>query len=392
MWAVDQAEYARFRGSPEKLAVSLRASQRCGQRPCRSEAVRLTKLPDGAAFAHYQLADPEIPRQCGVLTGVLSRGGRFFHVEAINYDPDGETREDIFRIIETVSPLAGAAASERGASGRIVLGPRKGVIAGKGARSRCPGAVGNISTLLASRPAPAAAPAPPSAHPAREPVPVAPSTHTAESVPSPSVLSTGSRTSGQPAVFASTRTAPSPELAPKPAMTRQAFPESATPAPKAVPKRPAPPPPAPKKRAAPKPAVRPKRAEPRESFPAGPAVPAREERVRPAPRLEEEGEEAKLAYDAIPALIEALEKGSPRLRARAADELAHRGPEAAAAADALIEALSDTERRVRASAALALGAIGAPARKAEKPLRRLLRDKDEDVRDSAKIALQRLER
>lgn len=101
-----------------------------------------------------------------------------------------------------------------------------------------------------------------------------------------------------------------------------------------------------------------------------------------------EGNARLATHDAIPDLIEALEKGDTYLRWRAADELGNFGTKSKRAVRPLMRALKDKQARVRSSAALALGKIGPGAAPAVKLLRRALRDEHPDVRHSAETALE----
>ena len=93
----------------------------------------------------------------------------------------------------------------------------------------------------------------------------------------------------------------------------------------------------------------------------------------------------------LPDLIDLLKNGSsPRFRARIADELGRRGPEAANAVPALISAFGDPSSLVKASAALAVGNIGGDTSELQPLLALLLQDKNLDVKISAKTALSRL--
>ncbi|MFH1723235.1 MAG: HEAT repeat domain-containing protein [Elusimicrobiota bacterium] len=103
-----------------------------------------------------------------------------------------------------------------------------------------------------------------------------------------------------------------------------------------------------------------------------------------------EGDGALLTHDAVPDLIEALEKGNTLLRWRAADALGMLVPPAERAVKPLMRALKDPNQRVRSSAALALGNIGPAAERATRLLNKALKDANADVRYSAKTALERI--
>lgn len=92
--------------------------------------------------------------------------------------------------------------------------------------------------------------------------------------------------------------------------------------------------------------------------------------------------------DAVPGLIEALQKGDESLRSNAALSLGYIGPVAKAAVPALTKALQYEDEEVRRYAAEALGEIG-DARAAE-PLSKSLKDKDKNVRKAVKEALEKI--
>ncbi|MFH1723856.1 MAG: HEAT repeat domain-containing protein [Elusimicrobiota bacterium] len=103
-----------------------------------------------------------------------------------------------------------------------------------------------------------------------------------------------------------------------------------------------------------------------------------------------EGNGTLLTHDAVPDLIEALEKGTTLLRWRAADALGTLIPPAEKAVKPLMRALKDPNPRVRSSAALALGNIGPASEKAARLLQKALKDENADVRYSAETALERI--
>ena len=103
-----------------------------------------------------------------------------------------------------------------------------------------------------------------------------------------------------------------------------------------------------------------------------------------------EGRHELATHDAVPDLIEALEKGESLLRWRAADELGKMGAGAERAITPLTLALKDVEADVRSSAALALGNIGARSDVTVRRLKKLLDDESADVRYSARMALERI--
>ena len=99
----------------------------------------------------------------------------------------------------------------------------------------------------------------------------------------------------------------------------------------------------------------------------------------------------KAAHDALPGLLRALQRGDPRTRARAADDLGHLGAKAAPAVPSLMKALGDRSAPVRASAGLALGNIGAERAEVVPMLTKALKDRSEDVRYAAALALSRID-
>jgi HEAT repeat protein len=96
------------------------------------------------------------------------------------------------------------------------------------------------------------------------------------------------------------------------------------------------------------------------------------------------------ARRAIPALMEALHDGEPRVRARVALALAYMGPAAREAAPALTDLLKDPSPRARAGAARALSAIAPDAPATVVRLAELLKDTEPPVRGTAATALGQL--
>ncbi len=93
---------------------------------------------------------------------------------------------------------------------------------------------------------------------------------------------------------------------------------------------------------------------------------------------------------AVPALIEAVADGHPRLRAQAIHALGRLGPAAGSAMPVLRIALGSPDNQVRALAASAIGLIGVRATEAIEALARCVEDDDPLVRQSVMEALARL--
>lgn len=89
----------------------------------------------------------------------------------------------------------------------------------------------------------------------------------------------------------------------------------------------------------------------------------------------------------IQQLIQRLQSADPLARENAAEELAHSGPEAAAALPTLIVTLQDEIVYVRRSSAYALGKLGAGSAEARTALIRALEDPDYGVQQSVISAL-----
>ena len=112
-------------------------------------------------------------------------------------------------------------------------------------------------------------------------------------------------------------------------------------------------------------------------------------RRRAAQELAARGAQAAAA---VPALVTALGDRSPDVRLRAAEALGRIGPAAAAASSALAAALRDTDALVPAEAAKALGLVGEAAAPAAGALGSALSHKDVAVRREAARALARMGR
>jgi hypothetical protein len=92
--------------------------------------------------------------------------------------------------------------------------------------------------------------------------------------------------------------------------------------------------------------------------------------------------------DAMPGLIEALQKGDEHLRSNAALSLGYIGPVVKAAVPTLTKALQDEDKGVRRDAAEALGEIGDT--RAVEPLTKALKDETLEVQGAAKEALEKI--
>jgi HEAT repeat protein len=99
----------------------------------------------------------------------------------------------------------------------------------------------------------------------------------------------------------------------------------------------------------------------------------------------------KTASGDVPELIQQLESGDDSLRARAAEVLGDKGPEAKAALPALTLALRDEYELVREHAAETLGQIGPDAQAAVPALRLAAQDGVPQVREAALEALRRID-
>lgn len=90
---------------------------------------------------------------------------------------------------------------------------------------------------------------------------------------------------------------------------------------------------------------------------------------------------------AVPALVEAMEKGDLRLRHQSIEILGRIGQEAEAATPNLIDALTDDEAQIRRNAAWALGRVGEQAGDALPVLLKTAKDEEWDVRADAVWAM-----
>ncbi len=95
----------------------------------------------------------------------------------------------------------------------------------------------------------------------------------------------------------------------------------------------------------------------------------------------------RIGEPAVPALIDMLRSGDPKLRAAAASTLWGMGAKGRAAAPFLAEALADPDPALRTAAAMALENMGPQAGEAIPALVKALSDKDNRVRQASVKAL-----
>jgi hypothetical protein len=370
VWHMNHAVFERYNGSAQDAVQFLRSTHRCGDIICGSTPVTAYEMPAEGVFFYYELKDPSIPAERGVLSGILRLGSEFYRVQGVNYSAKNGTRDELFRILHTVRPAtAGEAASPPVSAPDPAPGGEWGIrFSGESddslmqdmdsahtVTSESPPAPRSPETMPPPPPAPA-----PAAAPRARPAPPAPK----RSAPVPTLTASAPK-----------RPEALPPSAPPPKPKRPAA-KSAKPA---AARRPKPRPPALAARTEP----------PKESFPKLSPLPTREVPA-PAPAAALEDLDSRLIHNPLPDLIEMLRHENPRVRARAADILGERGDAAAAAVPRLIETLDDKDARVRSSAALALGNIGPKALPAAEKLREVARDRNADVSMSARTALERL--
>ncbi len=96
--------------------------------------------------------------------------------------------------------------------------------------------------------------------------------------------------------------------------------------------------------------------------------------------------------DVLPALLGALNRSEPMIRAGAAAALEGVSPKPKSAVDPLLIALNDKASEVRAAAAQSLGRIGRSSDKTVLALATALEDKDEEVREAAAWSLSVMQR
>lgn len=411
VWHMNPVVPQSYGFSGRAAAEYLRATHMCGQRNCNSIPVMAYPLPHGGTLFYYELADPTIPADRGVFSGIFQVGREFYRVQGVNYSALNGTRDDLFKILQALQAatpeLAAAAAPPPGETpGGAEWGIR---FSGESDLSLMQDMY-SAQTVTTQKdvpperlPPPAALPEPkpapkPAARAAALPPRPVPKTRVAAAPPAPQTLPPAPAAPVRPAakapaaepVKAPPRRAPDAVVTAPRKPAPETFPAAAA-AVKPVSRRP---PvarrPAPARPAAPPKAIASRAGGKKESFPALSPIVPRE--VRPAPSAAAlEDLDDRLIHDPLPDLIDMLRHENPRVRARAADILGERGEAAAEAVPGLTAALGDKDARVRSSAAMALGNIGRAALPARSKLRKLASDPNADARISARTALERLD-
>jgi len=87
IWKLNRRVFERFGGEAGKAADVLREKHRCGERACATTPTRRRPVGRDGELAYYELRDPSVPSDRGVLAGVLRLGSEFYRVQAINYAP-----------------------------------------------------------------------------------------------------------------------------------------------------------------------------------------------------------------------------------------------------------------------------------------------------------------
>lgn len=106
VWRLNHQVFERYGGSPYNAAEFLRATHRCRRRVCKTTPVRRRHQGRDGELAFYELSDPSVPSDRGVLSGVMRLGGELYRVQAINYDPGGPERAELLKALGTAR-LAG---------------------------------------------------------------------------------------------------------------------------------------------------------------------------------------------------------------------------------------------------------------------------------------------
>ncbi|MFI5345748.1 MAG: HEAT repeat domain-containing protein [Elusimicrobiota bacterium] len=340
VWRMNHDVYRRFGGSAEDAARFIQSTHMCGDHVCGSTPLSTQELPNGGTLSFYELRDPSIPSDRGVLSGIARSGDEFYRVQGVNYDPLKPSRAQLLGILRGLRAAPGADARPVPIPNGAGSGDDWGI------RFSGESDLSLMQDMHSSSPMP--------------PVPPAPAVSTV-------TLRVAARTKPR-----------RPEKFPAPAVLPKTKPKAAV-KPRA---------PAAKRRAAPAKTAKAAPAGP-QSFPVLPPVPPHESPALPSGKTYEDLDE-RLQHDALPDLIEMLRHENPRVRARVADLIGQRGESAAAAVPRLMENLDDKDDRARSSAAMALGNIGAPARGAIPKLKKMDHDPNPDARMSARNALEEL--
>ncbi|MDE2510106.1 MAG: hypothetical protein KGL74_03190, partial [Elusimicrobia bacterium] len=104
VWRMNHQVFDRFSGSAEGAAAFLRSTHMCGDRVCRSTRLRGEPLGGDGVLYYYELRDPSVPPDRGVLSGIARTGGELYRVQGVNYDPARPSRAEFLRILRSLRP------------------------------------------------------------------------------------------------------------------------------------------------------------------------------------------------------------------------------------------------------------------------------------------------